>query len=136
MHPIKTKADTAYALICFIKSLKKKSAHTVKKILTDGGKEFLRALDIFNSQDVQVSVPTPYTPQSNGLVEPMNPTLLSSTRSCLHPVIIPTQFWNCPVQHVPQCLHFVRHSKDVLSHFEALLNRPSPNIFRIPRFGC
>lgn len=78
---MKSKFEASELLHNFIRMFEKQSGHTMEKVHTDNGTEFTRALEYLGKEGVDISTTSPYTPESNGLVERTHGVILGMVRS-------------------------------------------------------
>ncbi|UYV71898.1 hypothetical protein LAZ67_9000983 [Cordylochernes scorpioides] len=73
----------------------KTTGHTVKEILTDGGKEFVNkeTSKITNKYGINHRITMPYTPQQNGSAERENRTLIEAARSMIYAKNMSLKLW-------------------------------------------
>ncbi|UYV70787.1 hypothetical protein LAZ67_8000616 [Cordylochernes scorpioides] len=73
----------------------KTTGHIVKKILTDGGKEFVNkeTSKITNKYGINHRITMPYTPQQNGSRERENRTLIEAARSMIYAKNMSLKLW-------------------------------------------
>lgn len=135
VRPIRSKSDAAEEVLRFVKYFEKQTGHPVRKIHTDGGTEFRRALDRLDADGVQISVTTAHTPESNGLAERAHQTILSLARSCLYESKLPEKYWSYAIRHVADCRNFVSGKKG-MSPYGVLFGNPPPGLGHLRPFGC
>lgn len=92
---IKRKSE---ALKCFsdYKTLvEKHHEKPIKKLRMDGGGEYTsnEFSHFLSEEGIEAQRTTPYTPQSNGMSERANRTIIETTRALLHAVRQPKEFW-------------------------------------------
>lgn len=92
---IKRKSE---ALKCFqeYKALAEKHHEKpIRKLRTDGGGEYTsnEFSHLLKKKGIEAQRTTPYTPQSNGMSERANRTIVGTTRALLHAVSAPKQYW-------------------------------------------
>jgi transposase InsO family protein len=74
--------------------VEKQSGKELKALRTDGGGEYEKELDRYlKAMGIHHQVTAPYTPQSNGVAERINRTLLEMMRSMLYQANLPSRFW-------------------------------------------
>ena len=91
----KFKSDVPAAVIAAIKQLEQQTGHTVQRIRTDRGSEYLNATVrafLADKGIVHEAVP-PYTPQQNGKAERLNRTLVECARTMLADTGLPGSMW-------------------------------------------
>jgi len=94
-YALKKKSD---ALKCFkeYKALVEKlHGRPIQKLRTDGGGEYTsnELCHFLHEEGIQAQRTTPYTPQSNGVSERANQTIIGTTRALIHAVSAPKEFW-------------------------------------------
>ena len=95
VYLIKSKSE---AFDCFVR-FKKCSENVlnlkIKSVRTDNGGEFInrRFEELFESEGIEHQQTVPYSPQSNGIAERMNRTLLDKARTMLIDAELPIEFW-------------------------------------------
>lgn len=77
------------------KLAKKQTGHSMTKLRTDNGREFLSKdfQDFIQHKGIRHELTAPYTPEQNSVVERDNRTVVESARSMLHHFSMPLQFW-------------------------------------------
>ncbi|MBW0460452.1 hypothetical protein O181_000167 [Austropuccinia psidii MF-1] len=103
----------------------------VKRIICDGGKEFVKVF--CEERGIQLTITTPYTPQHNGIVERINRMLMDKVRTLMIESGVKKELW-AELTNTANFL-LVRVSENEQSPFEKLFNR-KPDLSRIKRFGC
>ncbi|MBW0474505.1 hypothetical protein O181_014220 [Austropuccinia psidii MF-1] len=107
---------------------------SVKRILTNGGKEFVNkfTLNFCANRGIENITTTPYTPQHNGIVERLNCTLLDKARAMRVETGVPKELW----AELIDTANFsrLRTSEGSISPWEKKFNI-KPNLKRIKRFG-
>jgi transposase InsO family protein len=89
------KSDVFATFKTFIKRIHNKFETTIKKVRSDNGSEFknTRVDDLCDKFGIRHQFSTKYTPQSNGLVERKNRTLINMARSMLSEYNVSHSFW-------------------------------------------
>jgi Reverse transcriptase (RNA-dependent DNA polymerase)/Integrase core domain/Pol polyprotein, beta-barrel domain len=115
----------------------RQSGFKLKTLRTDGGREYEKELNIYlKDTGIQHQITAPYTPQSNGIAERINRTLLEMIRSMLFQANLPKRFWT-------YALTAACHIKNILPHssvrnktpFELFHSKP-PRYTHLAPFGC
>ena len=77
------------------KLAKKKTGHSLSKLRSDSGREFLSKdfQDFVQLKGIRHELTAPYTPEQNSVVERDNRTVVESVRSMLHHYSMPLPFW-------------------------------------------
>jgi Reverse transcriptase (RNA-dependent DNA polymerase)/Integrase core domain/GAG-pre-integrase domain/gag-polypeptide of LTR copia-type/Chromo (CHRromatin Organisation MOdifier) domain len=101
---IQRKSNATEELTKLIKQYQVSTGLTLKRIHSDGGKEFLnKELQSFlSSQGTEITTTTPNTPQLNGIVERMNQTLTISSRCMLNHACAPLELWSLSYTYAAQ----------------------------------
>lgn len=136
VRPIKSKADASDAVLRFVRFFERQTGCTVRKVHTYGGSEFKPALDRLEERGVQVSITSSYTPESNGLAERTNQTILGLARTCLKQAKLPLQYWSYAVRHVADCKNMVTHSATKTVPLEIFTCRSASAVTHLRPFGC
>lgn len=91
---LKEKSEVKEKLSQFLLEVKT-IGHTVKEILSDGGKEFNNAdvKKIMHAAGLHHRMSMPYTPEQNGAAERDNRTLVEAARTMLHAKELPESLW-------------------------------------------
>ncbi|MBW0503153.1 hypothetical protein O181_042868 [Austropuccinia psidii MF-1] len=110
----------------------------IKKIITDGGREFInqQIKELPNKHGFVHSVAPPYTPEHNGIAERENCTILDKARCLLLTSNLPNQYWEEAISTATYLNNVVpTPSKRNLSPYQ-LCSNTSPKINKIQTFGC
>jgi transposase InsO family protein len=124
------KSDVFTTLKTFIKRIHNKFETTIQKVRSDNGYEFknTRVNDLCNEFEIRHQFSAKYTPQSNGLVERKNRTLIDMARSMLSEYNVSHSFWAKAINmacYYSNCLYC--HLMMEKTPYE-LLNGRKPNI--------
>ncbi|MBW0526229.1 hypothetical protein O181_065944 [Austropuccinia psidii MF-1] len=132
---LKSKSEGKDELKKIIKQSENSIEKQVKKIVCDGGKEFVNKFvkEFREERGIQLTITTPYTPQHNGVVERINRTLMDKVRTLMFESGMEKELW-AESLNTEKFLR-VRISDGDKSPFEKLFNK-KPNLRRIRRFGC
>jgi hypothetical protein len=108
----------------------------LKKIRTDGGTEFQGTMRIYlNARGIQHEQTTRYSPESNGVAERYNRTILEMARPMLFASNLPLQLWSEAISTAAFIRNRLPHSKTGVSpHFHWHGFKPSLSQLRV--FGC
>ena len=88
------------------------------------------------SQHIELQLTAGYSPQSNGLAESYNPTLIEGTRANLYISGLPEIYWGYALPHQNYTRNISpHHSKKMKSPFELLYSK-IPNINKVKIFRC
>jgi transposase InsO family protein len=135
---LKQKSEAMDAFLAFKIFFEKQTGHFIKKLITDGGGEFVNknlnnALESFG---IQHNISPPYTPQHNGVAERANKTIINMARCMLSQSNLAKEWWGEAVRTamaVTNCLPSVRRGK--VSPIQLMFGkRPNYGVFR--PFGC
>ncbi|PLW39709.1 hypothetical protein PCANC_15858 [Puccinia coronata f. sp. avenae] len=113
---LKQKSEAMDAFLAFKIFFEKQTGHFIKKLITDGGGEFVNknlnnALESFR---IQHNISPPYTPQHNGVAERANKTIINMARCMLSQSNLAKEWWGEAVRTamaVTNCLPSVRRGK-------------------------
>ena len=89
------KSDTFATFKSFVKRCHNEFETTIKRVRSDNGSEFknTRVDELCDEFGIKHQFSAKYTPQSNGLVERMNRTLIDMARSMLSEYNVSHSFW-------------------------------------------
>ena len=89
------KSDVFATFKAFIKTIHNEFETTIKKVRSDNGSEFknIRIDELCDEFGIRHQFSAKYTPQSNGLVERKNRTLIDMARSMLSEYNMSHSFW-------------------------------------------
>ncbi|MBW0463584.1 hypothetical protein O181_003299 [Austropuccinia psidii MF-1] len=132
---LKEKSEAKEEVLKIIRQLENRFEKNVKKIICDGGKEFVNKIlkEFCENRVINLIVTTPYTPQHNGIVERTNRTLMDKARTLRADSGLPKELW-AELINTANFLR-VRTTEKGKSSYEKLFN-VKPNLNRIKRFGC
>ena len=137
----KTKAELAPCVVSTLNYLQTQSSQTVRRIHSDGGKEFINTTiqDYCNRHGIKQTFTTPDTPALNGKAERMNQSLITMTRSMMNQASAPPYLWGeSLVTSAYLKDRTIRSYKDVdqpMTPHEYLLGQ-APKIDHIRVWGC
>ena len=89
------KSDVFATFKTFIKRIHNEFETTIKKVRSDNGSKFknTRVDDLYDEFRIRHQFSAKYTPQSNGLIERKNRTLIDMARSMLSEYNVSHSFW-------------------------------------------
>ncbi|MBW0553755.1 hypothetical protein O181_093470 [Austropuccinia psidii MF-1] len=92
---LKSKDEAKDKLIEIINRAENRLEKSVKRKLTNGRKEFVKKFisNFCENRGIENITTTPYTPQHNGIVEPLNHTLLDKARAMRIETGVPKELW-------------------------------------------
>lgn len=135
VEPLRTKGQASQSLLRFTKRFEKQSDPTAQSLYTDGGSAFHRARTTVEPDGVEVTVTTPYTPQSNGLPERYNVIMFSLARTCLKRAKLPIRYLDLAIRHVADCKIFVAHLVTKKASIDTVFGRVPSDIYHLEPFG-
>src|SRR5437773_9280371 len=132
------KASTVLEAFKIFKNLAEtKLAKHIQAIRTDNGTEYQGFLkDYLKDQDIEHQVTTPYSPESNGVAERYNRTIMEMVRPMLHHPGYPLELWGEAV--LAACYLSNRlpsRALDGKTPFEAWFGY-KPDVTHLRRWGC
>jgi transposase InsO family protein len=92
----KKKAETVLATFKKVQNIMKNIfSHSIKRLHTDNGSEYVNdlVLGCFEDEGIEHTTTAPYQPQSNGIAERVNSTLMRKVRAMLLRSILGYEFW-------------------------------------------
>jgi transposase InsO family protein len=132
------KSDVYDLFKSFVKRVQNEFEATIKKIRSDNGSEFknTRIEDLCDDLGIRHQFSPTYTPQSNGVVERKNRTLIDMARSMLSEYNVSHLFWSEAINTACYCSNRLYcYGKLGKTPYE-LLNGRKPNIAYFRVFGC
>jgi len=121
-----------------MKLAKKETGHSMSKLRTDNGREFLSKdfQDFIQAKGIRHELTAPYTPEQNSVVERDNRTVVESARSMLYHYSMPLSFWgeavNTAVYVLNRVSSRVLHGDTPYTKWYGV--KPDVSYFRV--FGC
>ena len=136
---LKQKGHVSQELISICKREQRKLSAHILTLRVDGAKEFIKSkalLDFLKDEGITQEISERYYPQSNGLVERVNRTLIEKTRCFLIQANLSTEFWGYAFLQAAYVYNRIPHSalKDSSSPFEAYYGK-KPHLETIHVFG-
>ena len=132
--PIKTKSMVLESFKGFQIMFEKQFECTIKCVHSDNGGEYTPVEKFAKQAGIAVTRSAPYTPQSNGVAERMNRTLIESVRTTLLQSGLPKSFWAEALANAIAVKNRIPRD-DGKSAYEALTGT-KPHIERFKPFGC
>ncbi|MBW0540642.1 hypothetical protein O181_080357 [Austropuccinia psidii MF-1] len=92
---LKSKEDAKHQLSKVIKQAETALEKQVKRIICNGGKDFVNSLmkDFCDTRGIRLTVTTLYTPQHNVIAERINRTLMEKARTLMIDSGVPKEHW-------------------------------------------
>jgi transposase InsO family protein len=136
---MKAKSDVTGYMKRFITLIQTQFDKTVKAFRADGGTEYNtnEILDFLKDNGIVFQRTTPASPQSNGVSERFNQTLLNMTRSLLFDSGLPKSFWAEAAAYSVYIRNRIPTSSnpDSMSPYQSLFGTV-PDMSSIRLFGC
>lgn len=92
VHLIRHRSETEEQCFNFVEWIDRNWLHRVKRFHSDNGAEFLALPKRFLQMGINFTTASVYTPQSNGVAERMNRTLIGKTKAMLQSAGMNTRF--------------------------------------------
>lgn len=136
VYVINQRAEVQDRLLEFIAWLERMTGTSVKRFHSDQAKEYVALRTHFRQNGIVQTFSSAYTPESNGLAERYNRTLLTKVRAMLVESGLNPRFWGEAALHAAY-LHNVTSSSsnNGKTPFELLFGR-KPNVGKLRVFGC
>ena len=132
--PMKQKSDVFNCFKDFQVHFEKQYDTTIKSIHSDNGGEYTPLAHYAKEQGIRITRSAPYTPESNGIAERMNRTLIETVRTTLAQAGMSNMFWVEAMRNAVRLRNSLPGNKGI-SPYEALTKR-KPNIENFRPFGC
>ena len=133
---IKKRSEVREKLAEFLSWLEVQTDVRVKRFHSDGAKEFVALGKYLSEKGIVQTMSTPYTPQSNGLAERYNRTILDKVRTMLHASGLSMQFWGEAAIHAAFLTNVtVSSTTQGTTPYELVFKR-KPDLTKIRVFGC
>ena len=132
--PMKHKSDVFNCFKEFQLHFEKQYDATIKSVHSDNGGEYTPLAQYAKEQGIRITRSAPYTPESNGIAERMNRTLVETVRTTLYQAGMSKMFWVEAMRNAVRVRNSLPGHKGI-SPYEALTNR-KPNLENFRPFGC
>ncbi|MBV5344331.1 MAG: DDE-type integrase/transposase/recombinase, partial [Rhodoferax sp.] len=98
---LKDKADVYIPVQEVIRALQRQTGLTVTYVRSDNGGEFTskHLSDFFKEEGITPEFTSTYSPQSNGMAERLNRTLMEKVRPMMFEAGVPTRFWDRAIDY-------------------------------------
>ena len=96
---IKERSQLRQCFKQFLAWIERVTTTSIKRLHSDGAKEYVQLGSYLKELGITQTFSTPYTPQSNGLAERYNRTLLDKIRSMIHDAGLSMKFWGETALH-------------------------------------
>ena len=108
----------------FIEFIERNTNFCVKRLVTDNGGEFVNEIvnNYFRSKGIIHVTTTAYTPQSNGLVERKNRSLLNMARCLLNHINLPKKLWPYALSYANEIQNRLPSANNNQIPFETVFN--------------
>lgn len=133
----KTGAETAQELLDIIKATELKTGHKLKAIRSDRGGEFVNQQlgEELRKRGAKHELTAGYSPESNGMAERTNRTLVERARSMLHWAKCPRSFWAEALEVACYLRNLAPTAGRPATPYEMLFG-VRPDLSRLHTFGC
>lgn len=134
---IRTKDEVTDAVKVYWINMEKHFKATVRRLHSDNGGEYVNnEMNILCRQQGIIHTTTAsYNPQSNGVAERMNRTIMEKTRALLSEASLEFRFWAEAAHHAVYLQNLLPAGNRTLSPTE-LLTGKKPNVQHLRIFGC
>lgn len=135
---LRQKSDAYAAFENFICDFKTQHGIAPRRFHSDNGVEFTskKLRELLTAHGVRHTFTAAYTPQSNGMVERMNRTMMERVRTLLQTAKLEQKFWG---EAVHQAIFLInrtpRKQLDYKTPFE-LFYKKTPDLSKVKTFGC
>ena len=136
-HALPSKGDAADALMRTIVLWERQTGHKVKRVRLDGGGEFgsTAFLGELQARGIIYDPTAPYSPESNGLSERHNRTLVERMRCLMAHAQVPAELWEEAMSVANELKNMSPASGLPMVPYEAFLGK-RPDVSRLRTFGC
>lgn len=132
---MRTRDEAVQNCYDFIAWLDRNAKESVERVHTDNAKKFIEMKKTLRKVGISYTTTSAHTPESNGLAERMNRTLLDKVRALLKEAGMPDRFWGEAARHAAYLYN--RSASRVLgmiTPYESFFGKP-PKIHNIRVFG-
>ena len=132
------KSDVFATFKIFVREIHNEFKITIKRLRSDNDSKFknTRFDELCDDFGIRHQFSTKYTPQSNGLVERKNRTLIDMARSMLSEYNVSDSFWAEAINTACYCSNRLYCHQQLEKTPYELLNGRKPNIPYFRVFGC
>lgn len=131
---IKRKSEALESFKSFQKYFERQNGVKLKAIHSDNGGEYEPIGVYATNNGIKHQTTSPYTPESNGIAERLNRTVVESTRTTLRESGLPTTFWGYALLNSVAIRNKLPDSKGSSPYERLTARKPDLNGFR--PFGC
>lgn len=132
--PMKAKSEVLECFKHFRVMFQTQYGHVIKSLHSDNGGEYSRIRHYARKRGIRISRSAPHTPQSNGIAERMNRTLVEAVRTTLRQSGLPKSFWAEALANAVMIRNRIPRD-DGKSPVESLTGH-RPSLDHIRPFGC
>ncbi len=131
-----SKAESVDAMEKTLNHLERRSGKKTKSLRSDRGTEFVNAdmAALFSSRNIEHEEVPVYSPESNGLAERSNRTVLDKARCLLQDSGLPNMFWGEAVRHAVMLKNISPMSRSDKTPWE-LFTGEKPDLSKLSVFG-
>lgn len=133
----KTASETTHELLDIIKATELKTGHTLKAIRSDRGGEFVNKQlgEELRKRGATHELTAGYSPESNGMAERTNRTLMEHARSMLHWAKCPKSFWAEALEAACYLRNLAPTAGRPVTPYEMMFG-VRPDLSKLHTFGC
>ena len=137
VYLMKNKSDAFEKLTIFIKEVENRFDRKIKRFRSDRGREYesLGLIEHIQSLGIVHETTPPYSPQSNGVAERKNRTLINLTNAMLASSSAPKNLWGEAVLTGNYVMNRVPRKQNLVTPYE-LWRKRKPNLNYIRVWGC
>ena len=138
IYLLTSKSEAPSTIIYFFKLITNLTNKNIKIFRTDNGKEYTnkKIINFCNNNGIKKVFSPPYNPQSNGIAERYNQTLIQCAKTLLYSARLSIDFWSFAVIYANYLYNLVPHSGiGNLIPNEIFYNK-KVDISKIRVFGC
>ena len=132
--PLQRKSEALERFKKFQLQFERQNNVKIKTFHSDNGGEYTPISDYAKSIGMRHTTTSPYTPESNGIAERLNRTLIEAVRTTLAESGLPPKFWTEALQNALSIRNKIPNSEG-MSPIEKLCNQ-KPNFRGYRPFGC
>lgn len=134
---LKAKSDAPAALIDVIRQWERATESRVKAVRSDQGREFINneLASFYQQHGIKAEATAAYSPESNGMAERCNRTIMERVRSMMADAGVPDCFWGEAASYANQLRNVSPAAGLTTTPYEAFYGR-KPDISKLRIFGA